>query len=315
MTQTFLGWSSGNAGVGFEQRYAAQPFTLPPGSWHVTEIQPAYFLTGAPPTDIGWIVWTRNGQVAPVQADEIASGTTPYSAAGATIPVNLFLGGGEYYLTIYGIGGAIIGWYTNAQGAQAIPFQDAMGLFMWRSAQYPSPGFQRYTTTAFSPDPGTNVNNFYCAEFIVRGDPAGGSYCTAGTSTGGCTPAIGASGAPSVAASSGFSLSVSGVPGQRNGLIFYGISGQLAAPWGTGTSFLCVKAPLQRMTTQGSGGTSGQCDGTLSEDWLAYLAGHPVALGQPFSAGQVVDAQGWYRDPGAPKNTNLSDAVEWTTLP
>ena len=39
------------------------------------------------------------------------------------------------------------------------------------------------------------------------------------------------------------------------------------------------------------------------------------AIGQPMYAGQVVVAQGWFRDPSAPRNTNLSDALEFTLSP
>jgi hypothetical protein len=48
---------------------------------------------------------------------------------------------------------------------------------------------------------------------------------------------------------------------------------------------------------------------------LAYLAGNPLALGNPIAAGTTVNAQGWYRDPPAVKSTNLSNALEFVTLP
>ena len=142
------------------------------------------------------------------------------------------------------------------------------------------------------------------------------TYCTAGTSTNGCVPSISATGWPSLAATSGFSITVANVEGQKQGLLFYGLSGRTATAWGAGgTSFHCVKAPTQRMQSQNSGGTSGLCDGVLSEDWLAYLAAHPSALGQPFAAGATINAQAWYRDPSAVKSTNLSDALEFVTQP
>jgi hypothetical protein len=141
-------------------------------------------------------------------------------------------------------------------------------------------------------------------------------YCTAGTSTNGCVPSISALGTPSLAASSGFTVSVGSVEGQKQGLIFYGISGRSAAAWGVGgTSFLCVKSPTQRTPTQASGGTAGACDGTLAVDWLSFISSNPGALGNPFSVGQVVNAQGWFRDPPAVKTTNLSAGLEFTVLP
>lgn len=141
-------------------------------------------------------------------------------------------------------------------------------------------------------------------------------YCTAGTSTNGCVPTIGAIGTARASATSGFTISVTALEGQKQGLIFYGISGRSIAPWGSGgTSFLCVKSPTQRTSSQSTGGTTNACDGALSVDWLAYLAASPSALGNPFSAGQLVNAQGWYRDPPAVKTTNLSAALEFTVVP
>jgi hypothetical protein len=142
------------------------------------------------------------------------------------------------------------------------------------------------------------------------------SYCTAGTSSNGCIATISAAGIPSASASSGFALTASGVEGQKQGLLFYGVNGQDASPWGaTSTSFLCVKAPTQRTATQNSGGTTGQCDGSLSLDWNAYMASHPTALGGPSYAGEVINAQAWYRDPPAAKTTNLSNGLQFILQP
>jgi hypothetical protein len=163
------------------------------------------------------------------------------------------------------------------------------------------------------PSPLTGSGTFSAATFAGTSGPV--VYCTAGTSTNLCVPSISATGTPSVAASSGFVLNVANVEGQKQGLFFYGISGQLATPWGTGNSFLCVKAPTQRMPVQNSGGTIDMCDGAFTDDWLAFIAANPTALGAPFSAGQVVDAQAWYRDPPSAKTTNLSDGIEFTLVP
>jgi hypothetical protein len=53
----------------------------------------------------------------------------------------------------------------------------------------------------------------------------------------------------------------------------------------------------------------------ITLDWDAYLSANPSTLGAPFSAGQKIYAQAWFRDPPAPKTTNLSDAVELTVQP
>jgi hypothetical protein len=141
-------------------------------------------------------------------------------------------------------------------------------------------------------------------------------YCTAGTTSNGCAALISSVGTPSATATSGFTLFVSGVDGQRQGILFYGVSGQQALQWATGsTSYLCVKPPVQRMGVQSSGGTLFQCDGMLSIDWNAFRAANPSALGNPFVAGQSINAQAWFRDPPSSKTTSLSDALRFVTCP
>jgi hypothetical protein len=78
---------------------------------------------------------------------------------------------------------------------------------------------------------------------------------------------------------------------------------------------LCVKAPTQRTAVQSSGGTANFCNGTFSLNWDAYQTANPSALGQPWHLGSKAYVQGWFRDPPAPKTTNLSNAIELTYLP
>ena len=96
-------------------------------------------------------------------------------------------------------------------------------------------------------------------------------------------------------------------------MFFYGITGAHSGVWGSG--FLCVKAPTQRLPSLNSGGTANACDGTLSADWNAYIASHPGAVGQPFVGGETVWAQAWFRDPPAPKTTNLSNGLVFLVTP
>ncbi len=142
-------------------------------------------------------------------------------------------------------------------------------------------------------------------------------YCTAGTSTAGCVPAISTAGTPSASASSGFTITVNSVEGLRAGLLFYSISGpRPPAVWAPGnTSFLCVKSPTQRTPSQNSGGTAGQCDGSFALDILDFWATHPGALGQPIGVNQLINLQAWYRDPAAPGTTNLSGGLQFSTCP
>ncbi|MBM3988498.1 MAG: hypothetical protein FJ294_11155 [Planctomycetes bacterium] len=142
------------------------------------------------------------------------------------------------------------------------------------------------------------------------------SYCTAGTSTSGCTATMSSLGTPSLATNSGFVLRATGVEGQKTGLLFYGIFGPNIAPWAVGsTSRLCVRSPVQRMISSLTGGTVNACNGTISTDFRAYLVANPTSLGQPFAPGVVVNAQAWFRDPPAPGTTNLSNGLQFTMCP
>ncbi len=138
------------------------------------------------------------------------------------------------------------------------------------------------------------------------------TYCTAGTTVHGCVPSIAGIGAPSSQATSGFDIVVSNVPGQRYGTLFYGFYAA-SIPWAPfSPSYQCIASPVQRLGIFDSGGSAGQCNGELRVDFNAWRAANPGSLGSPFVAGQVFYAQGWFRDPGAPKQTNLSDGLRFT---
>lgn len=142
------------------------------------------------------------------------------------------------------------------------------------------------------------------------------TYCTAGTSTNGCTPAISANVQPNTAHNSGCVITASGVEGQKLGIVFYGIdnAGFAPLPWGSGsTSFRCVKPPVKRVgAPQDSGGVAGQCNGAFTIQWDAYQAANASALGNPWYFGDKVFVQAWFRDPLAPSTSNLSNALELT---
>ncbi len=167
------------------------------------------------------------------------------------------------------------------------------------------------------PSPFTGSGTFSAATFVDAGTSGPVSYCTAGTSTNGCIPAMSATTQPNLANNAGCVISCNNLEGQKLGLFFYGIdnSGFSPAPWGAGTSFLCVKGPTQRTPSGSTGGTFGACDGTLSVNWDAFQTANPGSLGNPFSAGDSIFVQTWYRDPPSPKTTNLSDALELTVQP
>lgn len=167
------------------------------------------------------------------------------------------------------------------------------------------------------PSPFTGSGTFSAATFV--GGSGGGpvTYCTAGTSTNGCVPTISATTQPNLANNAGCVITTSNLEGQKNGLHFYGIdnTGFTPGAWGAGSSFLCVKGPTARTPSGGSGGTAGSCDGALSVNWDAFQTANPGSLGNPFTAGDSIFVQCWYRDPAASKATNLSDAIELTVQP
>jgi hypothetical protein len=153
---------------------------------------------------------------------------------------------------------------------------------------------------------------------VLGACPSIATYCTAGTTSLGCTATISGTGTPSASATSGFTVTVSGSEAQKQSILFYGIdnTGFTPLPWGTGgTSFLCVKPPTQRTPVQNSGGTLGQCNGTFAIDWNAYVSANPSALGAPFASGQPVYVQGWFRDPPSPKTTSLSNGLSFVVCP
>jgi len=172
---------------------------------------------------------------------------------------------------------------------------------------------------AFEPGPASSWLSNWTASFAYGftntvSTPV--NYCTAGTTTNGCNATMTSTGAASATANSGFTLTATGVEGQKFGIMFYGANGRVETPWGAGsTSFLCVRAPTQRMGQLASGGNLNQCNGVLSIDWNAFTFNFPGALGTPFVVGESIDAQAWFRDPPAPKTTNLSDGLEFTVGP
>lgn len=135
--------------------------------------------------------------------------------------------------------------------------------------------------------------------------PAPSSYCTAGTTSNGCSVTLSSSGEPRRGASDGFDVVGAAVDGGRTGLFFFGGLPH-AAPWGSGTSFLCVSAVSARTSLQSSGGTPGACDGNFSLDFNAWMFEHPY--GAP-AVGAQVYMQAWFRDPQSSKGSSLSNGL------
>lgn len=144
------------------------------------------------------------------------------------------------------------------------------------------------------------------------------TYCTAGTTTNGCRATLDSHLFPSLT-EPGFEVRVSGAEGDRVGMFFYGVQGRFAVPWGTGPaasgSWICVHPPLQRTGIGRTSGAPGSCDGSRALALIDHVASNPTALGAPFSSGDLVNVQFWFRDPTSPNATHLSDALEFVVCP
>jgi formylglycine-generating enzyme required for sulfatase activity len=143
-------------------------------------------------------------------------------------------------------------------------------------------------------------------------------YCTAGTSTNGCTPSINANVQPNTSNTAGCVITVSGVPGLMRGIVFYGRdnTGFTPTPWGAASSsFRCVKPPITRLGPPlDAGGSFGQCDGSYAVHWDMVQTSSLGFLSNSWLVGEPVYTQAWYRDPFAAKASNLSNAVELTLV-
>mgnify|MGYP006908357135 CR=1 FL=1 len=111
-----------------------------------------------------------------------------------------------------------------------------------------------------------------------------------------------------------FRVTVANAINNKTGLFFYGTAGRAALPFHAGV--LCVQPPLRRTPAASSGGNPGpdDCSGSYAIDFkaLAQSGADPQ-----LSAGAVVRAQLWARDPAHPDGTGvgLTDAVEFELCP
>lgn len=189
--ESYLGFSSGNLGGGLEQRWAAVPFRIASNGTVINQIDVDWFIVGGSEADnVNYTIWKRTGLNAPVDGDQYASGTLGAFGAGIddprTVPtddwlhqysVNIPIDAGDYYLTIYGDGGAPANncaWLTGGDLQDEALEQD----FMWRSAQFPAPGFQMYAPGTILP--GANMadgQDRWNPSFALHGDviPAPGA--------------------------------------------------------------------------------------------------------------------------------------------
>lgn len=178
-----LSWGCGTPAASQPQRWTAQAFTLPSSctGYQITSI----VVNGSPspsslPT-LGWKIWVRREDGRrPVPADLVAEGSVPLPIPvddprasplneQYRMPVDVGLAAGDYWLTVYGINGAgngTFGWYGNPPEAIRIP-----ATAMWRSAQYPTPGFGLYTLSTIQQAPGLDPADRWRTVFRLEGRP------------------------------------------------------------------------------------------------------------------------------------------------
>ncbi len=206
---TNLGLSSGALSAAQPRRWLARPFTVPaPGagnvSWDLSQIIGKGFIGGGTVETLNWIIWKADAAFAvkPVAADQLFAGSVPLptpfddaldSAATASYPIVLDppvnLTEGNYYLTVYGAsatdfahgGSAVANWAWFIYSPEGITQQDGVSGWSWRSSDFPTPGFVKYTglNGAWNVQTGDDQFDVYNNAFTILGSPvAGAEVCT-----------------------------------------------------------------------------------------------------------------------------------------
>lgn len=135
------------------------------------------------------------------------------------------------------------------------------------------------------------------------------TYCTARTSSQGCTPGVGAAGQPSLSSNVPFVLTADDLPGGSSGLLLYGHA-PAALPVGGG--WLCIAAPFARSSPRATGGSGANCSGFLAVDLGTLLTS---ALLPALLPGANLYAQFWVRDRAQPTAHVLSQGLAFTLCP
>ncbi|MCE9593547.1 MAG: integrin alpha [Planctomycetes bacterium] len=146
------------------------------------------------------------------------------------------------------------------------------------------------------------------ALFLGR-DHAPVVYCTAKTSSKGCVPISTATHGVGASIGQGITVSATAVPKKKNAILFWSVSsGQ--QPFAGG--WMCVGAPKFAAKVLHTGGSAGDCSGSL-----AYTFTSAQAVAHSLQPGATVHTQFWIRDQGfaAPQNLALSAGVQFDYWP
>ncbi|MCY3002717.1 MAG: hypothetical protein NTV21_13025 [Planctomycetota bacterium] len=254
------------------------------------------------PGPAGVTTWTIAG-LEPAVYDVYVYSLSPLAGSNSTLMtcLNFTAGSGKY----------VCGTWTGS-GAAALGTAYVVETAVTLTASACTTGVLTFDSGIFGGNPFGAVNGI---QIIQRGGGTPAVYCQSGTSGFGCIPVISLSGSfnpPSASIySSGFVINASNLDGQKQGVFFYSVSGPKALPWcGAAGSLLCVRGPLTRTVTQNTGGAAGVCNGNISIDWNNWISTRTGEMGEPWSAGDHVWVQCWYRDPSTPCSTVTSNLTE-----
>ncbi len=192
---TNLGLSSGCTAATSQQRWMAQPFSVPTtaASYDISRMTVKGFApAGVTNTTMNYVVWNRAaGNPAPVAADQRIAGSVPFptpydtaadnaATASHDIVAAFNLPSGDYYLTAYASNPACATTFSNFAwficAYNGINLLDTAGApFAWRSATVPTPGFVKYTglNGAYVVQTGADPNDLYNTAFDIYGTPNG----------------------------------------------------------------------------------------------------------------------------------------------
>ncbi len=165
---------------------------------------------------------------------------------------------------------------------------------------------------AFQSSAGTLVDwDFGFEDVFVRhlGPDVPELYCQAKQTSVGCVPFVTFSGSPRVGGSEPFRIDGVGFLADESGFLIYGSAGRSSLDFHGGT--LCVKLPFQRWLPLKKSKAPGltACTHTLSRDFNERIRSGADPL---LTAGQVVQAQWFQRDPGDAFGDALSSGIEFT---
>lgn len=177
---------------------------------------------------------------------------------------------------------------STAAGIEGLP-SEAFLAFLW-----PADAIARVEIAPLDPQSAWALGGVS----YFRSSPTPVRYCSAKASSSGCLARVAPPPSQPVSGLGDYTVLVTGVDPDRNGALFYSLTGPAALPFAGGT--LCLAAPVRRLPVAWSGAGAG-CNGSL-----AFVANAGALDPGP---GRSAWIQAVIRDPWDPFRLTLSDAV------